>query len=223
MRRHVHALFTCDDAGRLVAVNDQGGAAAPRFFLGLTAEGNLWWFREDVGAALASDLDALSESLSPGVKEASVDIGALIARLSRDEPIRKIWAGPAFRFPSEVPVYHDAVRVTSENAALLSPYLEDWRADVAAGVPMAVALEGGKAVSVCCSVRMTADAHEAGVETHPDFRGRGYAVRAVSAWASAVCALDRMPLYSTSWDNIASRALARKMGLIQFGADLHIT
>jgi RimJ/RimL family protein N-acetyltransferase len=223
MRLHARALFRCDGAGRLVAVNDQAGAVAPRFFLGLTENGNLWWFRNDISAALASELDALSESLSPGLEEANVDIGAVIARLSRDQPIRKIWAGPAFRFPSDVPAQHDAVRVTPENAALLSPYLEDWQSDVAAGVPMAVLLEKGKAVSVCCSVRMTKDAHEAGVETHPEFRGRGYGGQAVCAWANAVRKLDRIPLYSTSWENSASRKLARKIGLIQFGADLHIT
>lgn len=113
--------------------------------------------------------------------------------------------------------------MTPDNASLLSPYLEDWRADVSAGVPMTAALEGGRAVAVCCSVRVTPQAHEAGVETHPDFRRRGHAARAVSAWARAVREIDRMPLYSTSWDNAASRALAGKLGLIRYGGDLHIT
>jgi hypothetical protein len=35
--------------------------------------------------------------------------------------------------------------------------------------------------------------------------------------------MDSIPLYSTSWQNQASLALARKLGLIQYGADLHIT
>ena len=33
MRRHVEALYTCDDAGRLLAVNEPGGAAALPHFL----------------------------------------------------------------------------------------------------------------------------------------------------------------------------------------------
>jgi RimJ/RimL family protein N-acetyltransferase len=113
--------------------------------------------------------------------------------------------------------------VTSDNATVLSPYLEDWRNDVSVSVPMAVVLEGGNAISVCCSVRVTPRAHEAGVETHRDFRGRGHAARAVSAWAKMVRDLDRLPLYSTSWENEPSRAVARKLDLIQFGVDLHIT
>ncbi|MGH7448604.1 MAG: GNAT family N-acetyltransferase [Longimicrobiales bacterium] len=106
---------------------------------------------------------------------------------------------------------------------MLNPYLEDWRDDVSAGSPMAVVLEGDRAVSVCCSVRITPHAHEAGVETHPDFRRRGHAAAAVAAWARAVLEMGRVPLYSTSWENDSSRAVASRLGLIQYGVDLHIT
>jgi predicted GNAT family acetyltransferase len=81
----------------------------------------------------------------------------------------------------------------------------------------------GRAVAVCCTVRQTSEAHEAGVETVPAFRGCGYAAQVVTAWASAVRERGQVPLYSTSWQNEASRAVARKLGLIQFGNDLHIT
>jgi len=225
MRFHVQALFTFDEAGRLVAVNVRGGAVAPRFFLGCTAEGNVWWFRHDLGPALIDDLTTLCEQRSATLDRAAEPAHAVpfITRLSRDDPIRGTWMGPAFRFPSDLPGHPTAIRVTSENASVLSPYLEDWRDDVSGSAPMAVVLEAGKAVSVCCSVRITTHAHEAGVETHPDFRGRGHAARAVSGWARAVREMNRIPLYSTSWTNEPSRALARKIGLIQYGADLHIT
>lgn len=225
MRIHVETLFTLDDAGRLLSVNEPRGVAAPRFFLGRTADGNAWWFRQDVGEVLANDLRALCEPLASGLElEADPDRAApFLDRLARDEPVRRTWAGPAFHFPSRVPANESAVRVTPDNAAVLSPHFEDWRGDVSASVPMMVVLEGGTAVSICCSVRIARQAHEAGVETHRDFRGRGYAARAVSAWASALRDMNRIPLYSTSWENAASRALAKKLGLIQFGADLHIT
>jgi hypothetical protein len=35
--------------------------------------------------------------------------------------------------------------------------------------------------------------------------------------------MDRLPLYSTDWQNEGSLALARQLALIQFGNDLHIT
>lgn len=117
----------------------------------------------------------------------------------------------------------DVVPVTAANAGVLSPYLDAWRTDVTQGVPICAVLRDGSAVSICASVRVTEHAHEAGVETHPAFRGAGHAARAVTAWARDVRAGGRIPLYSTSWENTASQAVARKLGLIQFGVDLHIT
>jgi predicted GNAT family acetyltransferase len=72
-------------------------------------------------------------------------------------------------------------------------------------------------------VRITHEAHEAGVETLPDFRGRGYATDVVAGWARLVRSLGAVPLYSTSWENAASQAVARKLRLVQYGADFHIT
>jgi hypothetical protein len=223
MRLHVEALFKCDEAGRLLAVNDRGRAAAPRFFLGRTAAGNAWWFRSDVDASTVRDLEALCEVEPTGLEAGLVSADPFIDRLSRQGPVSRTWAGPAFCFPSDLAGDDSAVRVTRHNATVLRPYLESWRADVATNIPMAVVLEGGTAISVCASVRVTPYAHEAGVETHPDFRGRGHAARAVRAWARAVRELGRTPLYSTSWENERSRALAKKLSLIQFGADLHLT
>lgn len=226
MRLHVEALFTCDKAGRLLAVNEPGRAAAPRFFLGRTADGKGSWFRHDVDAALASELHALCETQPKGL-DFEGDLGnaaaPFIACLSRVAPVRKMWAGPAFRFPTDLLGHETAVRVTSDNAGVLSPYFEDWRDDLSASAPTVVVLEEGNAISLCCSVRVTSQVHEAGVETHPDFRDRGHAARTVSAWAKAVREMGRIPLYSTSWENESSRALAKKLGLIQYGVDLHIT
>ena len=61
-----------------------------------------------------------------------------------------------------------------------------------------------------------------GVETADGWRGRGLAGEAVSEWAREVRADGRIPLYSTSWSNDASRAVAEKLGLVHFGSDLHI-
>jgi RimJ/RimL family protein N-acetyltransferase len=225
MRLHVEALFTLTDTRRLLSVNEPGGAAAPRFFIGWTKDGNAWWFRHDLDAALVEDLNALSRSqpiqLIGGASPSSA--APFIDLLAREGRAPKTWEGPAFSFPSELPDNNLAIRVTSENAEVLEPFLDAWRGDVVAGIPMTAVLEDGKAICVCCSVRITPQAHEAGVETHPDFRGRGYAARAVAAWGRTVRAMERVPLYSTSWENTSSRTLAKKMGLIQFGTDLHIT
>jgi GNAT superfamily N-acetyltransferase len=225
MRLHVRALFTQDDDGRLVSANASGRAPAPRFFLGRTAQGNLWWVRQNVDATVAQELRALcnAEPVDPDVEPQTIDIGAYTSCLSRHGPVERVWSGPAFVCPTELGGGGAAVRVTRASADVLSPYLDDWRVDVESGVPAAASLDGDRAVSVCCSVRVTERAHEAGVETHPDFRGLGHGSRAVAEWAAAVRELGCVPLYSTSWENEASRALARNLGLVRFGTDLHIT
>ncbi len=57
------------------------------------------------------------------------------------------------------------------------------------------------------------------METAADYRGRGYAATVTAAWALAIRASGRIPLYSTSWDNTASLAVARKLGLIAYASD----
>ena len=84
-------------------------------------------------------------------------------------------------------------------------------------------IEEGRVVSLCASVRITGAAHAAGVETLPAFRRRGHAADVVAGWAAAVRGLGAVPLYSTSWDNTASRSVAASLGMSLFGADFHVT
>ena len=108
----------------------------------------------------------------------------------------------------------------------------DWLREGWEGyAPVAAVVADGRAVSVCFSSRLTSRVAEAGVETAEPFRGRGYATRAVAAWAHAVRAGSprdsagggRLPLYSTSWENLASQAVARRLGLRLYGVDLLLT
>lgn len=225
MRIRIATLFTLDGAGRLRRVNDLVGQPAPRFFLGRTARGNVWAVRHDVSEKLVRAFEALCASEPDGNEFLVPPYGARAyeALLAGEAPVRHVGAGPAYRFPNELREVSGAVAVTSDNSELLDPYMSAWREDVTAGVPFVVVVNDGHAVSVCCSVRVTSAAHEAGVETHADFRGRGYAALAAIAWARAVRAAGSIPLYSTSWENSASRAVARKLGLVRFGTDLHIT
>jgi predicted GNAT family acetyltransferase len=88
--------------------------------------------------------------------------------------------------------------------------------------PCLAIVDHGRLASLCYSARNTPVAAEAGVDTLEEFRGRGYAPAVVAAWARAVRREGRVPLYSTSWDNLASRSVARKLGLVMYGADFSI-
>jgi predicted GNAT family acetyltransferase len=87
--------------------------------------------------------------------------------------------------------------------------------------PLCVALEAGAVVAVCHSSRSTRTAAAAGVETAEAHRSRGLGTAVVAGWARAVRAEGREPFYGTSWANLASRGIARRLGLIQFGEDVH--
>lgn len=221
MELHVEALFSHDDAGRLTHVNDPIAAVAPRFFIGHTADGPVIRFRRGTASDVERELEAAALKAAR-VFDSPIDPSPYRAILDRSSPSGPAWAGPAFTFPSSLPEHVEAFLVTPENSHVLESHLAPWIPDVTSCEPMIAVAVDGHAVAVCASVRRTRRAHEAGVETVAAFRRRGYAASAAAEWARAVREAGRVPLYSTSWENEASRGLARKLVLVQFGSDLHI-
>ena len=224
MRAHVRTLFVLDPDGRITTVNEPGGAAGPRFFFGRTAEGWEAWFRDDVPPETIERLRAAcaeAGSIAPSVP--LPDVTSFERILARDAPVERIWSGPAYRFPDEPGEAAEIVLLHEGDEHVLAELFPDWLEDVTACQPFAAMIREGRAVSLCATVRRTDAAAQAGVETHPAHRGQGLAGRAVIAWAHAVRAGGRAPLYSTSWENEASLKVAAKLGLIRFGSDLHIT
>lgn len=223
---HVRALFTHDARSRLLSVNEPwgGGGPAPRLFLGRTREGCLWRFRADLPAALTDELEALCADEPAGLEsDATPRHAEEYARLlGAHAPVRGRVAGPAFYFDEYAEPSRPLLVVTEANAGPLRGGFDEFVEELSSAQPFVALAEGGRAVSVCRSVRITGAAHEAGVETMPRFRGRGFAKDAAAGWARMVAALDAVPLYSTSWENTASRALARKLRLTQFGSDFQI-
>jgi predicted GNAT family acetyltransferase len=114
------------------------------------------------------------------------------------------------------------VDINEANAGLLTGKLAEWLPDIPHRRPFVAVAHDGKAVSLCASVRISPAVHCAGVETHPEHRQRGHALAAVSGWAHAVQRLGATPFYSTSWENVASRAVAVRLGFQPVATDLHI-
>ena len=222
MRLRPAVLFTVDRERRLLRVNEPGGAEAPRFYLGRTPEGHTWRVRHDVPSETAEELTALcrEEPLGEPLPPLPVNLDRYRECLDRSAPVRRQWAGPAFRFPKALPHSPRAFQVTS--AEVLERDFPEWVADVPYRQPFLALQDAGRVVSLCCSVRIGPLAHEAGVETHPSFRGRGFASQVVTAWAAAVRQAGACPVYSTSWENTASQAVAVRLGLVQFGVDFDL-
>lgn len=239
LARIVRTLFTHDAAGNLVDVNEPDGPRAPRFYLAWNDHGVLWRVRHDVPRALAERLAAIvaAQPASDDLEHPPACTAAICAALAEHAPVAaELDGGIEYVFPDgldppgapdavggprDLPPSH-TVAVTADCAGVLDRWLSDWRCYTVSGLPFIAALVDGAAVSVCGCVRFPGDATEAGLETHPAFRGRGHAVAVTAAWAQAVRARGIFPIYGTSWRNRASQRVAAKLGLTRVAGSLSI-
>jgi hypothetical protein len=143
--------------------------------------------------------------------------------LERDEPVTGEESGPHYRFPEPIVSPGEVVRPTGANRALARETYRWLYDEVCDWKPCVAVVRDGAAVSVCFSSRVGVEAAQAGVETLPEFRGRGYVAAETAAWGNSVRASGRIPLYSAAWDNVASQGVARRVGLIMYGADAKLS
>lgn len=224
LEQRLDTLYELAD-GRMVRSNEWNGRRAPRFHLMLTAAGPLTRFRDDAPAELARELGEIAarEAWDPKAETPPRQLDRYVAALAAQAPVEAVWSGPAFAMLRPATPLGPTLDIGPDNAGLLRGRFDDWLDDVGRRHPFLAAAQGGAAVSICASVRTSPAVHCAGVETHPEHRQRGHALVAVSAWAEQVQALGATPFYSTSWDNISSRAVAARLGFQPVATDLHIT
>ncbi len=227
-RMQAEALYVHDANGRLLCSNEPDpDQPAPRFFLARTVAGNLWRTRYDLPTALTTDLEQLASD-EPVVHdrrelhEPPRYMQKYRELLERYAPIEKTYIGPAYYLPDLDPPT-DTVTITPENATLLQTYFPYTLTRLAERAPIVVITIEGMAVAACYSARITAQVAEAGVNTEEAYRGRGYADQTVRGWAAAIRATNRLPLYSTWWDNTASQAVAAKLGAVFYAVDFSLT
>jgi hypothetical protein len=222
MALQIETLFTRDAAGRMLRVNEPDGDPAPRFFLGRTAEGNIWRVRHDTPDDLARELDRIcrAEPIVQHFEAPPLCLEAVRALLGDDAPASEAYRGPCFCFPPNLPDAPDALTLDERHALLLPPQFANAATPHPERLPVVGVLADGVIAAICFSSRNTPRACEAGVETLPAQRGRGLASIAVAGWAALVRQSGREPLYSTDWDNHASRGVARRLGLRLYGEDV---
>lgn len=224
----VRALFTSNADSRLLFVNEPGGTVipAPRLFLGRTKAGNIWRFRTDLSENLCQELNALCADEPPldlEFNEPPRHLETYIRLLESDAPVQEVSSGPAYWFAEYETPSKSILAVTEKNAEILQGGFEELISELPLWQPFVALIEDNRAVSVCRSVRITSEAHEAGVETLPHYRGKGFAKDVTAEWARLVRDTGAIPLYSTSWENVASQAVARKLRLKCYGTDFNVT
>jgi RimJ/RimL family protein N-acetyltransferase len=225
MELHINTLFCVDAGGRLRCVNERGEPPAPLFYMGRTPDKNFWRFRYDLPDAIIDKLEDLcrSEPFTADLANPPQNYAAIkaVIRQYAASQEQEEYRGPAYWIPEGNHTPANVVLISETNAELVQatfPWALSLIQEREAG-PVAAAIDQDRAVSICFCSRRPGQATEAGLETLPAFRGRGFATATVAVWAAEVRRQGYMPLYGTSWDNLASQAVARKLGMVLYGED----
>ena len=212
-------MLVLDGRGRIGSSPEPNVPPAPRFALIRGVSSCAWAMRADVRDKVAVEVERLARQERPlddlqNPNDAPANADSYLALLGG-----QINSGPAFTFPDRIAHSSDVTLI--EKLELLERHFRGWvAAEIPWRAPIVAVMDSGYPVSVCfCATRASENTVEAGLETAPAFRGRGFAPQVTAAWASAIRTSGRIPLYSTSWTNSASRAVARKLGLIQYAVD----
>ncbi|WP_100010244.1 GNAT family N-acetyltransferase [Lentibacillus sediminis] len=218
MEFHVNVLFKNDTENRLTVVNEPPYDAAPRIFVGDTNLGSVVRYSNTLDEGLVENLGQVIET-NPGA-----NLGEVINILNTERQLDNLWVGPAYVFPDASDrTTTKAIQVTHENKELLKHYFPYTFEDFTHKQPCFVIVEDKIPVSICCSARKTTKADEASVFTHENHRGKGFGLEVANAWAKEVQKQGRIALYSTSWNNFASQSVARKLKLLHYGTDIHVS
>ena len=202
----IDAMFSHDERGRLTG-------AAPLLHIVRTTDDVICRCHSDLPNVTSAQIEAVAVSPRGRHTKWAEDYARYLSLLAEVAGVTAIRAGPLFRFPEVIANPPGCVEIDAGNAGLLMGSLDEWVEDVENGALMAAALEDGRAASVCATVRANATVHCAGVGTAQDYRGRGFAARAVAAWAGLVRADGAEPYYATTFDNVASQRVAHRLGL----------
>lgn len=213
----LETLFVLDD-GRIRATREPNPTSGPAFSLIRDSRACAWAVHARVGSESADRLTALVRREVPvtAISDPPRYADAYVALLGG-----RVDSGPVFMFPNTLATPQDITDVTA--LSQLEQHFRGWTADeLPERMPILGIVIDGHAVSVCFCARRSETAAEAGVETASGYRGCGFGSRVTAAWARRIRESGRLPLYSTSWNNATSLALARKLGLSACAADWNV-
>jgi RimJ/RimL family protein N-acetyltransferase len=83
--------------------------------------------------------------------------------------------------------------------------------------PWVLATRDDQAIAICHTAAWSPRGAEAGVWTHPAFRGRGHAAAVTAAWASLAAPGGRRLFYSTDATDLSSQRVAARLNLRPIG------
>lgn len=212
----LEAMFQADARGRLVG-------SAPHFYLLRTPQNIICRFHADLADEVVLRLEGLAQRERGRPAQWQYEYGDYLSTLvTPNLRVAAMRAGPLYSFPDILTPTGKWTAINGSNSHLLRDGFEEWLPDVTTAQPFIAAIDGHRAVAVCATVGASRTAHCAGVETLAAYRGRGFAADAVAGWACAVRALGAAPFYGTTFDNISSQSVARRLSLPLVGSEFSI-
>ena len=190
-----------------------------RLHLGWNDDTVTYRFRHDVPHSIREHFLSWLDSNSPIGRDSPTGLHELsdMFGVSTD----KLGVGPAFYAATDPPSGGSPIAIHEANEHYLKDdYLQEG--EIGFVQPCYAVVVDDHAISVCVTVRRASHSVEAGVDTEPESRGKGYAGQVTAAWISAARSEGLIPFYSTESENHASQRVAVKLGLIQFAWELGI-
>ena len=198
-----------EEGHRLVRIPCAEPDDIPRVYVVQHEDGRAAYVRHDVPAHIHARLIALPP------EEVMRDHELVTRLLAEDAPCEQVNRGTSYVVPSHAfssGDYPDVARLGLESRAVLEDFASVLGAIVTRS-PVFAVLADGRVASMCVSARENDVAAEAWVETRPEFRQRGFARQVTAAWGHDVVRRGKIAFYSHLWENIASEAVARSLGL----------
>jgi len=208
-------LYVINANGRIVSTRETNARSGPLLSLIRSNKQCAWAVHASVPDNIASEIEALVRQ-EPPVQDFQGE--PLYAQTYISLLKGSVEGGPVFIFPDVLS--QSSGVVTIKDIKPLEKNLRGWAAnEIESCSPILAVVEEGNVVSACFCARRSEVAAEAGLDTAENWRGRGFAAQVTAAWAQAIRAERLLPVYSTDWDNHASRAVARKLGLIEVASN----
>jgi hypothetical protein len=232
-------IFVFDESGRIVRNTDPDRGTGPRLYIGGGKSGNTACLRHDVGMSTARAIERLAAEEPPldAPECVPVHLERYIELLAAEAPVQGHAMSLNYCFPHDFEYAHDVSVVFSDmhedaragynmtpDRVLPGPLVDIGFSTVAKlWPPWCVALLDGEIASLVETVRISTNGAEAGVNTVPDMRGRGFAAAATAGWARSPSLRGRKLFYSTTVTNRSSQRVTERLGLDFIGASFSLT
>lgn len=234
---HRRTVFSFDSRGLMVHENDPRKSRGKRFSMTGCSEGNLIVIRDDVSELASRALERLAANEPPLSGHDSTPRGLhdYLSTLGEEEQVNAGLFGYLWTFPKVVPSTCEAKLVISgsiESARLLERWVDTmpealvergFRKPADLWEPWCVAVVANKVASIAQTVRTGSGGAEVGVDTAPEFRGRGLAAGSTAGWSRHPALAGVTLFYSASRTNESSSRVTDRLGLTFVGSTFAIS